>query len=58
MIEVSTDFVLEAGMVLNVEGSRRELGVGSVAVEDTLLVTPTGCESLVPQKREIILLPI
>lgn len=57
VIEVSADFVLEAGMVFNLEDAKRELGLGSVAVEDTLLVTSTGCESLVPQEREIVILP-
>jgi len=57
VIRVSTDFVLEPGMVFNLEDNKRVLGLGSVAVEDTLLVTATGCESLTPQKREIVVLP-
>ncbi len=57
IIDMSTDFTLEPGMIFNMEDAKRELGLGSVAVEDTYLVTATGCESLTPQKREIVVLP-
>jgi len=56
-IELSHDLPLEAGMVFNLEDNVRVAGVGSVAVEDTLLVTPTGVESLLPQERKILTLP-
>ncbi len=57
-LKVSHDLPLEAGMVFNLENNTRRMGLGSIAVEDTLLVTPTGCESLTPQEREIIVLPV
>ena len=56
-IDMSADLPIETGMVFNLENAFREIGTGSVAVETTLHVTPTGCERLIPQPREIVVLP-
>jgi len=40
------DRPLEPGMIVNVEPTMRIQGVGSVNIEDTMLVTPDGAECL------------
>ena len=50
-VDMSHDVTLEAGMVFNLEEAQREIGIGSVALEVTLVTTPTGCERLLPQPK-------
>ncbi len=50
-INISHDVTLEAGMVFNLEEAQREFGIGSVAVEVTLVTTPSGCEFLLPPPK-------
>jgi Xaa-Pro aminopeptidase len=38
--------VLEPGMVVNVDMPFTEIGWGSVHIEDTVVITPGGCEPL------------
>lgn len=43
---VRPDAVLEPGMVVNVDMPFTEIGWGSVHIEDTVVITPGGCEPL------------
>jgi len=47
---------LEAGMVITIEPGAYVEGVGGVRIEDTVLVTNTGCEALTPTSKEIMIL--
>ena len=40
------DAVLEPGMVVNVDMPYTEIGWGSVHIEDTVVITPQGCDPL------------
>lgn len=45
---------LEPGMVLNLEPTMRVAGVGSVNIEDMVLITDSGCEPLTTFPRELL----
>jgi Xaa-Pro aminopeptidase len=46
---------LEAGMVITIEPGAYIEGVGGVRVEDTVLVTDSGCEILTPTPKELVI---
>jgi Xaa-Pro aminopeptidase len=47
---------LEAGMVITVEPGVYEAGVGGIRIEDTVVVTDDGCQSLTPTPKELVVL--
>lgn len=48
----NTDIPLEAGMVVTIEPGLYYAGKGGIRYEDTVIVTPTGCENLYPDLPE------
>lgn len=57
-ITPSSPFILEEGMVINLETPYYELGWGGVQIEDTLEVTKDGCRMLDHTTRELIVLNV
>lgn len=53
LIGPSSDAILKPGMVLCVETPYYEIGWGGMMVEDTVIVTDTGCELLTESSREL-----
>lgn len=53
ILSFSDDTPLEAGMVLNLEPNYFELGLGGLQLEDTVLITDSGCELLTTSSRDI-----
>lgn len=52
VFSAETDMVLEPGMVVSIEAEYRHPEVGHVKLEDTVLVTPDGCEGMGDFGRE------
>jgi Xaa-Pro dipeptidase len=51
------DVVLEQGMVICLENTLFEIGLGTLSVEDTVVVTETGCRTLTEYPRHFQKLP-
>jgi Xaa-Pro aminopeptidase len=47
--------VLEAGMAITIEPGAYVEGSGGIRIEDTVLVTETGCEILTPTPKDLLL---
>ena len=47
---------LEAGMAITIEPGAYIEGLTGIRIEDTVLVTPTGCKVLTPSSKEFIAL--
>lgn len=47
---------LEAGMTITIEPGVYRAGLGGIRIEDTVLVTATGCEVLTPTPKELLYL--
>ena len=53
-IDLPSDIPLEENMVVNLEVGILQSGHGSTQYEQTILVTATGCEQLIPHDRSAV----
>lgn len=56
LFSIQKDKVLEENMTITVEPGVYLKGIGGARVEDVLLITEDGCESLTPSTKELIIL--
>jgi len=56
MLDSKTDTILQPGMTFAIEPYIYEYGVGSLGIEENILVTETGCEILTPSNSELMIL--
>lgn len=56
MLDSKTTTILQPGMVFSIEPYIYEYGVGSLGIEENILVTETGCEILTPSNSELMIL--
>ncbi|MDX9826399.1 MAG: Xaa-Pro peptidase family protein [Spirochaetia bacterium] len=56
LLDISCDTVLQPGMVFAVEPYFLERGVGSLGIEENVLVTETGVENLTPSYSDLIVI--
>jgi len=56
MLDIHTDMKLEPGMVFAIEPALYQEGVGSLGIEENILVTENGCEILTPSNSELKIL--
>jgi Xaa-Pro aminopeptidase len=47
---------LQAGMAITIEPGAYIEGFGGVRIEDTVVVTPGGCEILTPTSKELLVI--
>jgi Xaa-Pro aminopeptidase len=56
MLDINTTTILQPGMVFAIEPYIFEEGVGSLGIEENILVTETGCEILSPSDSKLMIL--
>ena len=56
MLDIHTDIKLKPGMVFAIEPTLYQEGVGSLGIEENILVTEKGCEILTPSNSELKIL--
>jgi Xaa-Pro aminopeptidase len=56
MLDSNTTTILQPGMTFAIEPYIYEYGVGSLGIEENILVTETGCEILTPSNSELMIL--
>ena len=56
LLDIGCDTVLQAGMVFAVEPFFLERGVGSLGIEENVLVTEKGVENLTPSQSDLIVI--
>ena len=57
-IDIPSDLLLEADMVINLEAPIFMPGVASLHLEETLIVTDSGCQPLTRQSRSTPFIPV
>jgi len=55
MLDIHTDRLLEPGMTFAIEPYLYKEGVGSLGIEENILVTETGCEILTPSDSQLMI---
>lgn len=58
LFSVDTEKTLEPGMVITIEPGIYLPGIGGARVEDVLLVTEEGCETLTPSTKELVVIEV
>lgn len=56
LVDIDADIELEPGMVFAIEPSLYKEGIGSLGIEENILVTENGCEILTPSNSELKIL--